>query len=189
MGHAVNLHQLEATTREAAMSEGFDYACEWAEMNVDPYEDPSRSYHGDFKFYDKEFDTEEEAWEFFNNLGAYCDGIVRIKTVTASQRAKAQEKLNKLEERRNKLENDVIDSFRHRKSQTIKCKECGVVMPNDVACDGTHMPRCCNCGTLLLPDGVKKRFDTIDSAIADVRNHPPVGNGKAAYFAKVEVHC
>lgn len=189
MGHAAQLFQLNAKTKEEAMDEGYIFAADFAVANVDYDENPTGSYHGDFRFYDREFDTEEEAWDFFNSLGPYCDGVVKIKTITQSQRNKAQQQLNKLEERRNKLVNDIIDSFRARKTKTIRCKECDVVMPNDVACDGTHMPRCCNCGTLLLPDGAKKKLDAIDDAINNLRNNPPAGNGKAAYFAKVEVHC
>ena len=52
---------------------------EFAFYNVDRGENASGSYHGNFRFYDKVFNTEEEAEDFFNSLGSYCDGVVMVK--------------------------------------------------------------------------------------------------------------
>lgn len=189
MGHAVAMIPLKARTKDAAMKEGLMEAYDYAEMETDRYENPSGSYHGNFRFYDKEFNNEQEAFAFFNSLGSYCDGVVKIKTVTESQRSRIQGQIMRLEEKYFELEDKLIDNFKHRKLQTIKCKNCFVVMPNNVACDGIHLPQCCNCGEILLPEGAKKRLKTIADSIKKLKETPPSGEGAARYYAKIEVHC
>ena len=70
MGHAIGGGFLRATTKEAAMREGLAAAEEFAFYNVDRGENASGSYHGNFRFYDKVFNTEEEAEDFINRLGS-----------------------------------------------------------------------------------------------------------------------
>jgi len=48
---------------------------EFAEYNVDREENPSGSYDNSFRFYDRTFETEDDAMEFFDSLGSYIKYI------------------------------------------------------------------------------------------------------------------
>lgn len=77
--HAINGVYLKARKPETAMKEGLKLAKRFAYLNVDRLENPSGTYHGDFRFYNYTFNNEEEAYNFFDSLGAYCDGVVMIR--------------------------------------------------------------------------------------------------------------
>ena len=70
------------------MKEGLKLAKRFALRNTDPYENPRGTYHGYFKFYNRTFENEEEAFKFFDDLGAYCDGVVMIKGKTKNSNPK-----------------------------------------------------------------------------------------------------
>ena len=77
--HALHYETLKVRKKETAMKEGLKVAKLFAFCNVDRLENPSGSYHGGFRYYDYLFETEEDAIKFFDQLGSYRDGVVRIK--------------------------------------------------------------------------------------------------------------
>lgn len=79
MSHIIGGTYLKARKKETAMKEGLKLAKRFALRNTDPYENPSGTYHGDFRFYNRTFKNEEEAYNFFDSLGVYRDGIVMIE--------------------------------------------------------------------------------------------------------------
>ena len=77
--HAIGGEILKARKKETAMKEGYKLAKRFALRNTDPYENPKGTYHGWFKYYDRTFDSIEEAYKFFDDLGSYHDGVVKIR--------------------------------------------------------------------------------------------------------------
>lgn len=79
MSHMIGGCLLKARKKETAMKEGLKYAKWFARRNTDPYENPKGTYFNDFRFYNRVFDDEEQAYKFFDELGSYRDGVVMIK--------------------------------------------------------------------------------------------------------------
>ena len=190
MGHAIGGGFLNAKTREEAMKEGLAEAEDFAFYNTDRYENEDGSYHGDFRFYDRVFNTEEEAEDFFDSLGAYCDGVVMVKQPSKS----AQEKCNKAIERyRNKqqaLKEKVLENFKERTSATVGCKKCGTRISGEVAL--ARNLRCPNCGNWLAPDSAHKKYADYEEGIEQAKKQlakDTAETGKPRYYAKYEVHC
>lgn len=88
MSHIIGGSILKARKKETAMKEGLKLAKRFALRNTDPYENPRGTYHGYFRFYDRTFDNEEQAYEFFDSLGSYCDGVVKIKADSKNAKPK-----------------------------------------------------------------------------------------------------
>ena len=124
MGHAIGGGLLEAKTREAAMKEGLADAEDFAYYNGDRYEG-SDEYHGDFRFYNKTFNTVEEAERFFDDLGAYCDGVCMIKSVSPSIQAKYDDKVSKIHQKQKAYKQWIVDRFKTRTSKSVGCRKCG----------------------------------------------------------------
>ena len=76
--HVIGGGLLKAKDRDSAMKEGLERAESFAFYNVDRGENPNGSYNNYFSFYNETFNTEEEAYRFFDELGAYCDGVCMI---------------------------------------------------------------------------------------------------------------
>ena len=124
MGHAINYVFLTANTKDKAMKEGYALAEEWAMYNGD-HEEGSTNYHGDFKFYDREFNTEDEAIDFFNSLGSYCDGVCKVKEATKGARTKFAKIQDKVYTKKKELKDKAVEKFKERTSNSVGCKKCG----------------------------------------------------------------
>ena len=144
MGHMIGYDIIDAKSPEEAVKKGMAFAQEFADYYVDEEEDPTCSYHGNFKFYNKICVNEEEAQDFFNSLGPYRDGIVKIKMVSGSVLNKFNEQIKKQKIKQVKIKADCTEAFMARKSRTIGCKECGKRFNNN---EINKCQLCCpNCG-------------------------------------------
>lgn len=88
MSHVIGGCVLKARKLETAKKEGMKFAKMFALRNTDPLENPSGTYGNSLKYYDRTFNNEDEAYEFFDSLGAYRDGIVKIKGKTKRAKPK-----------------------------------------------------------------------------------------------------
>jgi len=190
MGHAVGGGFLKATTKEAAMREGFADACEFAEYNVDREENPSGSYDNSFRFYDRTFETEDDAMEFFDSLGSYMDGVCIVKQASKSAQNKYQKQVNKVRTKQQELKEKAIEKFKERTSASVGCKKCGTRIPSDVAIQRRLI--CPNCRNWLVPDSYKQRYEKLSESLVQAEEQlkkDTADNGKPRYWAKYEVHC
>lgn len=78
MGHSWHISYLKAKTDEDALAEGLAEAREFAYYEGDRYEGTD-VYSNSFKLYNKKFEYESDAIDFFDSLGSYVDGIVLVK--------------------------------------------------------------------------------------------------------------
>ena len=187
MGHAIDYGFLNAKTEKEAMKEGLALAEEFAYMNVDPYENPSRSYHGDFNFYNRTFTTWEDALDFFRN-GFYKDGVCLVKKPSESLEHRYSEKIRKARMKKNEYWDNQLEKFRLRKSATVGCKMCGSRFPKEHI-NNLHCP---SCGNPLYSSTVKERLKKYNKDINDIEDWYKgeiAKKGKPTYWYKVEVHC
>ena len=190
MGHAIGGGFLKATTKEEAMREGFADACEFAEYNVDRQENPSGSYDNSFRFYDKCFDTEEEAEDFFYSLGSYVDGVCMVKQPSKSAMSKYQKTMGKLHEKQQALKEKAIEKFKERTSETVGCKKCGTRITKEIALQRRLI--CPNCRNWLVSNTIQAQYDKYEEAkeLAEKQLAKDTADtGKPRYWAKYEVHC
>ena len=190
MGHAIGGGFLRATTKEAAMREGLVAAEEFAFYNVDRGENYDGSYHGNFRFYDKVFNTEDEAEDFFDSLGSYCDGVVMVKEVGKGAKNRYAKKIASINKKRQEFKTKLIEKFKERTSKSVGCKKCGTRIPSDIALKRNL--RCPNCSNWLVTDAVKERyakFDTQEELAKEQYVKDCAETGKPRYWAKYEVHC
>ena len=181
---------LNATTKEEAMREAYADACEFAECNVDREENPLGGYHSSFKFYDRCFDTEEEAKEFFDSLGAYQDGVCMVKHASKSAATKYQKTIARLNDKQDALSRKAIEKFQERTSETVGCKECGTRITKFQALQRNLY--CPNCGNWLAAPGIKAQWIKYAQAKELARKQyikDIAETGKPRYWAKYEVHC
>lgn len=190
MGHAIGGGFLKATTKEAAMREGYADACEYAEINVDRQEDPFGSYDNSFKFYDKVFDTEDDAKEFFDSLGSYVDGVCMVKQASKSASNKLEKAKQKAREKRLAIKEKAIENFINRTSASVGCKKCGNRISSDDAL--RYKLICPKCRNWMVPDSVKEKYkqiDKIEELAEEQYKKDCAETGKPRYWAKYEVHC
>ena len=189
MGHSINYTFLKAADKDRAMKEGYALAEEWAEYNGDP-EEGSNNYHGNFRFYNKEFNTEDEAIEFFDSLGAYDDGVCIVKEATKGARTKFAKVQDRVYKKKQELKEKAIEKFKERTSATVGCKNCGTRTPSDIAL--RHNLYCPNCRNWLVPDSYKERLKKLDETLRIAEKqlaNDTAESGKPRYWAKFEVHC
>lgn len=189
MGHSIGWGFLQATTKEAALREGLAIAEEWAHYEGDPMEG-SDTYHGNFRFYDKIFNTEDDALDFFRSLGSYNDGVVMVKEASRSAQSKYQKTVERLHNKQIALKKAAIESFKERTSETIGCKKCGHRISKDEAL--RYYLKCPKCGKWLVPNSVQAKYDAYEEAKEQAGKQlarDTADTGKPRYFAKYEVHC
>lgn len=190
MGHLIGGGFLRATTQEAAMKEGYVDAREFAFCNVDRQENPSGSYNNSFKYYDKVFNTEEEAEDFFRSLGPYVDGVCMVKQASKSSQAKYQKLVTKVRETQRKAKERAIEVFKERTSATVGCKKCGTRITKEVA---LQRKLCCpNCGNWLVSDAFKEKYKQLEDRLELAEKQlakDTAETGNPRYWAKYEVHC
>ena len=188
MGHIMDYGFLDATTKEGAMREGLEIAQEFAYHNVDRYENPSGSYHNNFRFYDRVFNTVDEALDFFRD-GFYKDGVCLVKDSSGAKK-RYQEKINKINQKEKEFKQKVIDIFKERASATVSCKECESRYTKEVAL--RFNLRCPVCNNWMVSNTVLesyKRFSVQREDAEKQYRKDCADTGKARYFYKVEVHC
>lgn len=181
---------LKAKTKEAAMKEGLAAAEEFAYNNVDRYENPSGAYHGNFMFYDKVFNSEDEALAFFRSLGTYNDGVAMIKEPTMSIQTKYDNKVSAIQKKKRALYASVVEKFKERTSKTVGCKVCGTRIDKQTALERYLF--CPVCNNFLVSDTVKARFINFKKQLkaAEIQYAKDCAEGgKIRYWAKYSVHC
>lgn len=188
MGHCIDFEFLDADTKEAALKEGYTKACIFALDNGDVYEG-STNYHGNFKYYDKVFDNEEDALDFFDSLGSYSDGVVQVKEATS----RSKKRYNETEQRYRQKQLDLVEKcredFMKRTSKTVGCKNCGTRLTKEEAYKNRLF--CPNCRNWMVSDSVKNRHKKYEEQIELARERlskDQAQNGKLRYFAKFEIH-
>lgn len=189
MGHAVGSGFLNAKTKEQAMKEGLSDAYEFARCNGD-YREGSTDYHGNFRFYDRVFDNEDEAMDFFDNLGSYCDGVCMVKQAGKGAENRYHKQVAKINTKKREFFDKVIEKFKERTSKSVGCKACGTRVPSDLAI--RRNLRCPNCYHWMVPDTVQQRYDKFDEQLELARKQylkDTAETGKPRYFAKYEIHC
>lgn len=189
MGHYVDGCFLKATTKEAAMKEGLAAAQEFAFYNVDRYENPSGTYHGRFRYYDRIFNSVDEALDFFDSLGFYKDGVVRIRVVSESAQAKYSNKVSSINKKRLEFLELVREKFKERTSKTVGCKKCGTRIDSQTALNSNLY--CPICGNWLVSNTTKERYAKFDEQLEDAKAKyikDCSESKKMRYFAKFEVH-
>lgn len=190
MGHAIGGGFLNATTKEEAMQEGYADACEFAEYNVDEQENPDGSYDNSFRFYDRCFNTEEEAEDFFCSLGSYVDGVCMVKQPSKSATTKYQKTIARINARQQALKEKAIENFKERTSETVGCKKCNTRITKSEALQ--RRLRCPKCGKWLVSNTIQQKYDDLEEAkeqAAKQLNKDTADTGKPRYWAKYEVHC
>lgn len=190
MGHAIGGGFLRATTKEAAMREGLAAAEEFAFYNVDRGENASGSYHGNFRFYDKVFNTEEEAEDFFNSLGSYCDGVIMVKEAGKAAQNRYSKKVTSINQKKIEFLDKLIEKFKERTSKTISCKKCNTRIDNKIAIQNRLY--CPSCRNWLVTDSIKEKYAKFDEQLRLAKeqyNKDCAESGKPRYWAKYEVHC
>lgn len=190
MGHAIGGGFLDAKTRDRALAEGLADAENFAFYNVDRGENPSGSYHGNFRYYDRVFNTEDEAMEFFDSLGSYCDGVVMVREATRGAQNRYNKTVSRINTKKKELIEKAMENFKKRSSESVGCKQCGKRIPATEAIE--RKLRCPKCGNWLVPESIKNKMERLNDALnlaeeqlkKDTRE-----TGKERYFAKYEVHC
>lgn len=190
MGRVISTGFLKATTKEAAIREANSIADTFAFYNVDRGENPSGEYHGYIKFYDKVFNTEDEAIDFFDGLGAYNDGVCQVKEAGRVAKSRHTKKLTQINEKRKKFLENILEKFKERTSKSIGCKKCGTRITSEIAIK--RRLYCPNCGNWLVSDTVKARYVKFDEQERLANEQYAIDcaeTGKPRYWYKVEVHC
>ena len=190
MGHAIGGGFLKATNKDAALKEGYADACEFAFYNVDRGENPSGSYDNSFRYYDKTFDTEDDAMDFFYSLGSYCDGVCKVKEAGKGATNRYNKKIAQIEQKKREFKENMIEKFKERKSKSVGCKKCNTRIDSDMAIKRRLI--CPSCGNWLVTDTVKERYAKFDvqRELAEKQYAKDCASSdKVRFFAKYEVHC
>lgn len=189
MGHLIGGGFLRATTKDEAMREAFADAEQFAYYNGDR-EEGSDCYDSSFKFYDKVFDTEEDAEDFFASLGNYMDGVCMVKEPSKSAQTKFNKTRERITKKKQELQEKAIENFKNRTSSTVGCKKCGTRITSEIALSSNlHCP---NCGKWLVPDSMQERWDKLQESFVQAEKQlrkDTADTGKPRYWAKYEIHC
>lgn len=189
MGHLIGGGFLKATTKDEAMREALADAEQFAYYNGDR-EECSDCYDSSFKFYDKVFDTEEDAEDFFASLGSYMDGVCMVKEPSKSAQTKFNKTRERIAKKKQELQEKAIENFKNRTSSTVGCKKCGTRITSEIALSSNlHCP---NCGKWLVPDSMQERWDKLQESFVQAEKQlrkDTADTGKPRYWAKYEIHC
>lgn len=189
MGHLIGGGFLKAKTEKAALAEGLERAREFAYYNGDRYEGSDNYDDNSFQLYYKEFETEEEAQEFFNSLGAYEDGIVKVKCATKASQTRYMNKVSRYKKKIRDAKEKHLEEFKARKSKSVGCKKCGHRESSESAIK--HNLKCPECGELYGSEGYKRRIKSYYDKIAEAEleySEDRKETGTYRYWAKYEVH-
>ena len=188
MGRAIGGGFLNAKTEEQAMREGLADACAFAKFNGDRHEG-SDNYHGSFHFYDRVFDNEDDAKDFFESLGDYCDGVCVVKKAEKSAQTKYNKKVATINKKKREFFDKVIEKFKERTSKTVGCKKCGTRIDSEAAVNRNL--RCPNCYNWMVPDSVKQRYEQFNEQLDLAKKQyqkDTAETGKPRYWARYSVH-
>lgn len=189
MGHAIGTSVLKAKTKEAAMKEGYQLAVDYAKNNVDRKENPFGSYNSSFRYYDRVFNTDEEAEAFFDKLGNYYDGVVRLRVLSTSEAKKFEERRQKIYRKLRDLYSEATETFRARVSETIACKACGNRFPKIMWLQRSVL--CPNCRNWNVPNGTKEREAKLKNDLVILQREYEQAcskSDKLVYFARYSCH-
>lgn len=189
MGHSIGGGFLKATNKEAALREALRDAEEFAFYEVDRGENPSGRYHGNMRFYDRTFNNEDDAMDFFDSLGPYRDGVCLVKEPSRATQTRYQKQVTKIQTKKAAMREAALEAFKQRTSATIGCKKCGTRIASEVALK--RRLTCPNCGNWLVTDSYKARYAKLDEALnlAEEQYKKDIAEtGKPRYWAKYEVH-
>lgn len=125
MGHAIEMFSFPYGTKQSKILAEIQ---EWASYTVDRQENPSGSYHGNFKLLEnREFKTKEEAEKWLEQLDSYVDrGVIYYeypKIEPKSAMKKLKESADKLKALGEKYATDHC--VQNQKADFIGCKKCG----------------------------------------------------------------
>ena len=190
MGHAIGGGFLDAKTKEEAMKKGLAAAKEFASYNVDRQENPYGDYGNSFEFYNRIFDSEEEAYDFFYNLGSYRDGVCMVKEPSKGSMTRYRKKYYSISNKKAEFLQNVKEKFKERTSKTVKCKECGCRSQKDMIIK--HNLHCPSCGKWMVSDTTKARYEKFVKQLEEAGEQlkkETAEKGKIRYWAKYEVHC
>lgn len=183
MGHESMHVFLKAKDKEDALQEACRLAEEFANAEGD------EGYHYNIRYYNKTFNTEEDAISFFESLDSYDDGVCKVKEASRS----AQEKYAKLwftvEKKQQELRDKAIEKFKERTSKTIGCKKCGTRIKSEEALK--RRLYCPNCRNWLVSDSYKARYDKLEEKLEVAKKQLQTEaseNGKERFWAKFEIH-
>lgn len=189
MGHSWHISYLKAKTDEDALREGLEEAKEFAYYEGDRYEGTD-VYSNSFKLYNKKFEYESDAIDFFDSLGAYVDGIVLVKHPSDAMARNYDKRKKALKIKEETIKMKAKEVFKTRKSKTISCKHCECSMTNEQAL--RNQLRCTNCRKYLYSNGVLDKLEKISEALQALEKkykQDIADNGKYKYFMKAEIHC
>lgn len=189
MGHAICGSVLKAKTKEEALKEGYRLAEDYAQVNVDRQENPSGSYHNSFRYYDSVFNTPEEANSFFDRLGSWYDGVVRIRVLSTSEAKKFEERRQKIYRKLRDLHSEATETFRARVSETIACKACGNRFPKIMWLQRSVL--CPNCRNWNVPNGTKEREAKLKNDLVILQREYEQAcskSDKLVYYARYSCH-
>ena len=192
MGHAIDYRVFKAERDGKAP---VDSMLAWAEgfssANTDRLENPSGSYHGNFRqLSGRTFKSRREAEEYLNGMtGDYQDGYVTfLGSEPDSQKYQdAVWKLQQLRQKKSSFDASYVRKLHTRRYQMITCKGCGASI------DAYHVRTCfCpKCGydlrdqqTRKQSEGYGRRIEKAEQKVRDLEDGDQI-----MYMAKVEVHC
>ena len=192
-------------------SEIMDTAEHFAWENVDPFESPSRDYHGRMTIHDNGtiYNSYEEAEEAINRFdrGFYDDHAVAFYDTTHLKQSSKVTKLQDKVKETQKAKEEYIAKNRvgFRKSAFIGCDECGSKMAHQwfvKEVDGTAVCKtdlCPVCRNDLRSTTVKERIMKFDDKIQELfetirkvkkeEHKKNLKKAKVRWLVKVEVHC
>lgn len=189
MGHAIDYITVEKKPDIMKAAQKYAY------YNADPYENESRSYHGNMTIHNQICDSYEDAMKFIerHDTGWYSDHAVQYKDKSALKPTKQMESLK---ERADKMAKDRAEyqekhAIKNRKSEFAGCKKCG----SKIAVKYMSGDKCPVCGNDLRAEYVIERVKKynediykLDKQYAELKSRQ---NGKCPikWLVKVEVHC
>ena len=166
------------------------WAEDFARVNVDRLENPSGSYHGNFRQLTAHtFRSREDAEEYLRDqIGDYRDGYVAFYGAPDSQAYRdAVWAAKQIRVKKAAYDASYLPRFRSRKYQTITCRSCGKAL------DAYSLPTvyCPHCGADLRDKASRERAEGYARKIekADRKVKELEKGDKLMYMAKVEVHC
>lgn len=191
MGHAIDYITVESRKDIISTAE------EYAYYNVDPYENTSRSYHGNMHIHDNIIcESYEDAKEKIDALdkGWYDDHAVMYKDKSSLTPTKAMIDIeNRMQKNReDKKAYAVAHSIQTRKSAYAGCQGCGSKISIKHL---RSQQRCPVCGKDLRADYIIERLKKYDSDYSTlVSKYKEIERNrkekcKVLWLVKVEVHC
>lgn len=195
MGHEIWSGLLEATTKDEAIKEV-------RQIKTDIEERGHYDYGGFCLFYDRTFNTEEEAERFLSKGGGE-GGICMVKNVSESKslqklKSRLAEVKQKEQEYDKEFKEKVMQKFKERTSSTCSCSECESRYKKEIAIKFNLI--CPVCSTWMVPDGVresynkaKEKFRTmragLEKQIADQHKREASNTNKVRYYYLLDYHC